>query len=427
MYDVIFIGGGLNYAGAVVLAKAGKKVALIEKDLNHIGGTCLNNGCIPSKNLLHRTKALLETKEDIFSEPAKIDFKKLHKKVDERLAKNRAGIKKQCEVSGIDLIEGEGFITDNGVEVNGKTLTAEYYIIGTGARARIPKGIEYDGKRIITSDEALKLNPPKEISIYGRGAIAIEMAGLFAVNGSKVNLIFRHEKISDKFDEDITAKMEKQLKELGVNFITNTTINSAVVKGNEVVINDNFKTPYLLVATGRIPNVEVVKTDKIKVDKKGIVTDEYFETTLKNIFAIGDCNGKLQLAHAARAEALNVVDNILGKKWILNLNNIPKFIYSLPLQYSSVGAKSENISKFPLSRLGIAGSVYGSEDGIIVLYTDEENFIIGAEILAPNAEELIGIIATAIESEIDVKTFEKVVFPHPTFSEGIDRALRRFK
>ena len=430
MYDVICIGGGLNYSAAIVLAKSGMKVALIEKDLNHLGGTCLNEGCIPSKNLLHRTKALLETNEEIFEGNKKINLSKLQEKISTSLAASREGVKSQITAAGVELIEGEAFIVDeNQVKVNDKVLEAKYIIIGSGANPFIPENIEYNGKNIITSNEAIKLKKfPKEIAIYGSGAIGIEFASFFAINGVKTTLIFRHENLSRKFPPEIDKKIQDLLTKNGVILKNNTSITSA--KGDKKVIietnNGKIETAMLLVATGRKPNTDVIKTDKIKVSK-GIDTNEHFQTSLENVFAVGDCNGKLQLAHAARAEALNVADFILGKKEVLNLDNIPKFIYTMPLSYANVGVRSENKATFPIKYLGIRAAIPYAEDGEITIYVDDEDFIIGADIFSPYAEEIVGIITTAIESEIDIKTFEKVTFPHPTFSESIDRVLRRFR
>ncbi len=430
MYDVICIGGGLNYSAAIVLAKAGMKVALIEKDLNHLGGVCLNEGCIPSKNLLHRTKALFETKEECFEGEKKINLNKLQKIIDSSITASRNGVKSQILASGVELIQGEAKVIDQyKVQVNDKTIQAKYIIIGTGSHPRIPKGIEVDHKKIITSHEAIKLkNFPKEITIYGSGAIGVEFASFFAINGVKTNLIFRHQNLSRKFPENIDKKIQILLKNNGVNLIPNTSINSAKTDKKVIIETNNGKieTEMLLVATGRIPNTDAVATDKITVSK-GIDTNEYFQTSLPNVFAIGDCNGKLMLAHAARAEALNVADFILGKKEVLNLDNIPKFIYSIPLSYANIGVTSSNSATFPIKHLGIRAAIPYAEDGEITLYADDEGFIIGADIFSPYAEEIIGIVATAIMSEIDIKTFEKVTFPHPTFAEAIDRVLRRFQ
>jgi len=430
MYDVICIGGGLNYSAAIVLAKAGMKTALIEKDLNHLGGTCLNEGCIPSKNLLHRTKALLETDEEIFEGSKKINLSKLQEKIASSLDASRGGVKSQIKAAGIELIEGEAFVIDeNQVKVNDKVLEAKYIIIGSGANPFIPQGIEYNGKNIITSNEAIKLKKfPKEIAIYESGAIGLEFASFFAINGVKTTLIFRHENLSRKFPPEIDKKIQNLLAKNGVILKSNTSITSANADKKVIIETNNGKieTEMLLVATGRKPNTDVIKTDKIKVSK-GIDTNEHFQTSVENVFAIGDCNGKLQLAHAARAEALNVANFILGEKEVLNLDNIPKFIYTMPLSYANIGVRSENKATFPIKYLGIRAAIPYAENGEITIYVDDEGFIIGADIFSPYAEEIVGIIATAIESEIDINTFKKVIFPHPTFSEAIDRALRRFK
>ncbi len=432
MYDVIVIGGGLGYAAAIVLSKAGKKVALIEKNLEHLGGTCLHNGCIPSKNLLHRAKTLLELKEGFFDGEVSLNLKKLQNHISKIITSHTKAVKNQLLMAKVELIEDEGYVTDDGVLLKNqnKTLQAKYIIIADGSKPRIPEGIEYDGKRIITSKEALELkNAPKEITIYGSGAIGLEMASFFSAIGTKVNLLYRHSNISKKFPQIITEKLEEQLKNIGVNLMPNSEIKEAKTEHSKVICNINgkeFSTDYLLVAAGRVPKTDIVQTDKIKI-QKGIVTDEYFQTTMPNVYAVGDCNGKLMLAHAARAQALNVANQILGKKEKLILENIPKFIYTLPLSYANIGTKGVKEAEFPINYLGIAGSLYGDELGIVKIYADEENFITGADILAPNAEELIGIFSSALAAEVDIDTLKKAVFPHPTYSEAIDRALRRFR
>ncbi len=430
MYDAVFIGGGLNYAGAIVLAKNGKKVALVQNDMSELGGVCLHHGCIPSKNLLHRSKTILETKESVFgSHKERLKLEVLQDKIQKHLKNSTDSIKLQCKAAGVKLIEAQGYITDQGVEIDGEIVESRYVMLGTGSDTFLPNGIEVDGKHIITSKEALKLKKfPKEIVIYGSGAIGLEMASFFATNGVKTSLMFRGEKISKKIDPVIVERLEEQLKNIGINLISKCSIDKAKIQNDKVEVftsdGKSISTDMLLVATGRVPNISAIKTDRIKIDKK-VVTDEFFQTTIPDIFAIGDCNGKLMLAHAARAEVLNVVDNILGKREVLNLSNIPKFIYTMPLSYAFVGVKSSTKATFPLSYLGIKSAVEGSDLGVVILYVDSEGFVSGAELFAPNAEELIGIITTALAAELDVKSFKRTVFPHPTFSESIDRVLRR--
>ena len=434
MYDIVFVGGGLNYAGAVVAAKKGLKVALVERDMEHIGGTCLNNGCIPSKHFLHLAEAELKLQNPAFTRHKdKIKMDVAVKEKDELIKKAHKSIEMQCSSAGVELIEGMGYVTgQNSVEVDGKKLEAAHIVIGTGSHPFIPEGIEYDKETIITSDEMLNLPAlPSSIAIYGSGAIGLEMASFMAANGVETTLIYRHEHISNKIHPTILQSMEKMLQSIGVRLMPNTTILEAKEHEKRAKITTNgdiVEFEKLLVATGRKPNLEVVKTDAIQV-AKGIVTDEYFQTTLPNVFAIGDCNAKLMLAHAARAQALNVVDTITGKKEVLNLTNIPKFIYTLPMQYAAVGlTKKDSPAKeaiFPLSSLALS-HLAGGEGGFIVLYADEEDFLVGAEILAPHAEEIISAITVSLVAQMDIETALQSVYPHPTYSEAIDRALRRF-
>jgi len=427
-YDVLFIGGGLNYVGAIFLARSGKKVALIEKELNHIGGTCLNNGCIPSKKLLHRTKTIYETNEEFFTK-SKLNIKKLLKTIESERKDLVKKVTTQIKSNGVELIEGEAkLISKNEVKVGDKVYEAEYIVLGTGAKPFIPEEIEIDYQKIITSDEVFRLEKlPKEIIVYGGGAIALEMVGYFAINGVKTTLIYRRDNF--KMHEKISEKLKLQLQNIGIELKLNTSIKSAKVNKNvEIITNDDekIKTEMLLIATGRKPNLDFLEYE-LELQKDAIKTNQYFQTSESNIFAIGDVNGKLALAHTARKEAINVAEFLNGKKEILNLDNIPKFIYTIPLSYASIGVKSENEIIYPLKALGISKSIKGSENGIVVIYYDKDKFIKGAELFMPSAEELISVFAEILAGEMDAKTALNATFPHPVFAEIFDYAFRKIK
>ena len=431
--DIVFIGGGLNYAGAVTASRNGKNVVLVEQNLNHLGGTCLHNGCIPSKHLLHLSKTVFEIKNPAFkTKKENLELKAAQEELDLILSNASTAVRKQLENANVNIVEGKGFLTDRGkVETKDFLIEADTVVIGTGSYAFIPEGIEYNGENIITSDDALRLkNFPKNIAIYGNGAIGLEFATFFAISGVETTLIYRGEKLLKKADERINSALEKKLLQMKIVLKNKTSVLEAKEHEKGVrIVTDKGVMEYdmLFVATGRRACKDVIKTDLIKVEDKGIVTDDYFETSLKNHYAIGDCNGKLQLAHAARAEVLNVVQKICyGKVSKLNLYNIPKFIYTLPLSYANVG-DIENSSKnsvFRLSSLTLSQS-YDAKEGVIIIYADDEDFITGAEIFSPFAEELIGIVNTAINAELDKESFLKTVFAHPTFSEGIQRTLMK--
>ncbi len=427
MYDIIYIGGGLNYAGAIVAAKNGKKVALVEKDLQQLGGVCLHKGCIPSKMFLHYANLVYESKNDVVNGEVTLAMKKLFEKKTNLIDNALTAITKQC--SHVDLIEGEAKLKEpHKVEVKGKTLEAEYIVIGTGSHAFIPEGIEYNAKDIIVSDEVLMLQElPKKIAIYGTGAIGLEMASFFATAGVEVTLINRSDEILKKSHSLIQKEIKKQLEKIGVKILQNHAVTTAksTKKGVHITFEDksSIYMPLLLVAAGRRPNVDFLTCKDIKV-KKGIVTDRFFETTLAKHYAIGDCNGKLQLAHAARAEVLHVTEQIVGKNpRPLNLEHVVKFIHTLPMSYAIVGkTDGEKSSVVPLNNFPY--SFYNdAASGMMISYADSEGFIVGAEILSPNAEELAAIVGMSLAGEMDVAQAKRTIFGHPTFSEALERTF----
>ena len=438
-YDIIYIGGGLNYAGAVIAARAGKKVLLIERDLKMLGGTCLHKGCIPSKYLLHFAQTQLDLRHDVFRvHKDRLKMDRVHTEIDGVLSRATKAITKQLAYAKVEVVEGEGIVTaPHIVEAAGKRYEGAHIIIGTGSVPFIPEGYKYDGKRVITSDEALRLEElPASVGIIGSGAIGLEFASFFAANGVEVTLFLRHDTILPRSHPLLSSALMKKLEQIGVKFVTNAQISEVVPKKEaaEVVTSkQKYRFDYVLVATGRRPDTGAVATPEIKITK-GIETDAHFETTLPGHYAIGDCNGKLQLAHAARAEALYVTGRILGQNPdIVTMEQIPKFINTLPLSFAEAGlTKFElesrgidyNESLFRLSSLSLS-EAYDAGEGMIILYSDSEHFIVGAELLAPNAAELIGIVTTALSAQMDRDTFLKTVFAHPTFSEGFDRAAMR--
>ena len=427
MYDIVYIGGGLNYAGAIVAAKNGKKVLLIEKDMRQLGGVCLHKGCIASKMFLHYSNLVYESKNEVLSGKVELSMKRLFEKKKSLIDTATDAIIKQC--SHIDLIEGEAQLKEaHKVEVNAQTFEAEHIVIGTGSKPFVPEGIAYNAKDIIISDEVFMMQElPKKIAIYGVGVIGLEMASFFATAGVEVTIINHGDKIIKKSHPLIQKEIKKQLEKIGVKLLENHSIKTAksTKRGVHITFEDksSIYMPVLLVAAGRKANVDFLTCKDIKVEK-GIVTDRFFETNLSKHYAIGDCNTKLQLAHAARAEVLNVTEQILGKKpRPLNLDNVVKFIHTLPMSYAVVGKtdgeKSSIISlnQFPYS------SYNHATHGMMISYTDSDGFIVGAEILAPNAEELIATVALSLVSEMDTAQAKRTIFAHPTFSEALERTF----
>jgi len=438
-YDILFVGGGLNYAGAIIAARGGLKTALVEKNMGHLGGTCLHNGCIPSKMYLEAAETLRRSKHEHFDGALTLDMAKLEAKKEALLNRATQGITAQCK--DVTLIDAEGqVVAPHTVEANGKKITAEYIVIGTGARPFVPEGIAYDGNAVITSNDVLNMKQlPQKVAVYGDGAIGLEMASFFAALGVETELIWRHDTLLRQAHGMISANMKAQLESLGITLRAQSSIQSTKAtdkRGAHIVFEDGTEhyVPTLLVATGRKANTEVVQTAEIEVGAKGIETNEKFETTLPKHYAVGDCNGKIQLAHAARAEVLNVVRRILGKPAeIIDTDHIVKFIHTLPCSYATVGKSKTMLEKegvtfkesvVPLKGLPFAHS-HDADLGMMALYADEEGFIIGGEIFSPYAEELIATVAMAIAGEMDAATAKETILAHPSFSESLEKAFLR--
>jgi len=437
MYDILYIGGGLNYAGAVIAAKKGLKVALIERSLDQLGGVCLHKGCIPSKMFLHYAQTVLQSRDSIFKGEITLDMRALFNKKTQLLDAAAKAVTRQCK--DVELIEGEGHITaPHQVNVNGRLYESRHIIIGTGSSAYIPEEIMYDRKHILISDDVLDLKTlPKEIVIYGTGAIGLEMASFFVSAGVKTTLISHNKDLLKESHPYIQSAMEKQIETLGITYMKARPVSKAVTTDHGVHIifdqGDSLYTEKMLVATGRSPNTSVVATDTIIINKN-IHTDEHFETSVAGHYAVGDCNGKLQLAHAARAEVINVTMRILGKEPnILNLDHVVKFIHTLPMSYATVGQNRAMLesagiafreSMVPLNHF-TASVFHQANTGSMVVYTDKEGFILGAEILAPDAEELIAPVAMALAGEMDAALAKETIMAHPTFSEALERAYFR--
>ncbi len=436
-YEIIFIGGGLNYAGAVIAQKAGLRCLLIEKRLEHLGGVCLHEGCIPSKHLLYHSALILNTRRPVFQGgPLRLDIEKIQDEKKEILRKTTSVIRMQLEKAGVALVEGMGMVTaPHTVECGSGRFTGEQVVLGTGSSPYIPPAIAYDGEKIITSNEALQLRRlPKNIAIIGGGPVALEFASFFAANGAPPHVFIRRERILPNSHPAIRENLMEILSDFGVTFHPSVKILSAAPTDLGVKVNTSkgtFGFDLLLVATGRRPNTKAVACPELSVGK-AVATNDHFETTLSRHFAVGDCNGKLKLAHAARAQVLYVVRKILGRPCHApRLENIPRFIETLPLPYAKVGHSKPELEKagttfresvFRLSGITIS-KTFRALKGVVILYADKKGRLLGAEILCPHASDIIGTIAGCLEAQLAAGDLKNVVFPHPTISEALGRCV----
>ena len=305
---------------AIKAAQAGKKTAIVEKD--HFGGTCLNAGCIPTKALLRSVQSLKEIKdaasygiEGLDVSGVTLNMSKVQARKSNIISQLVRGVEGLLAGNGVKVYRGKGVIKDNHrIQVGEEFITAEYIIIATGSEVKsLPIPVD-GGMKMLTSNEALNLEEiPKSIVVIGGGVIGIEFAYFLACAGSKVTVVEFLDRILPMLDEEITDQVAQMLRELGIEIHTGAKVTEvtkdAVVfeKGGSVYKQE---TDYVLMAVGRVPNLAGVPCEAlgIKTERGAIVTGDTLKTSVDNIYAIGDVNGKAMLAHVASMEAVAVKD-----------------------------------------------------------------------------------------------------------------------
>lgn len=446
-YDIVIIGGGPGgYVASIKAAQLGKTVALIEAE--NIGGICLNHGCIPTKAMLKSAKVYKQFMHaedyglDLFDKSqVKVNMEEIKKRKDKIVKKLTGGVKYLLKKNGVEVINGFGTIIDKStIRVNDLVIKAGNLIIATGASPFIPPipGLDkaIKDKIALTSKELLNITKlPKTLSIIGGGVIGIEFATLFSLLGTNVTIIERDDIVLSGIDKQIRTEYMKILANQNLKIITNATVIK--IDGNMLSYSINSETILLnseliLVSIGNIPNLKGLENLDLTMEKGFIKTDNILQTNISNVYAIGDVNGKMMLAHVASAEGITAVNNIVGIKDSLNYDRVPYGIYGIP-EIAYVGLNEEEaieqsrdykISIFPLSANGKA-LADGESEGFIKLIVDKEyGEIIGMHILASNATDMISEAVTTMELEGTVFELSKAIHPHPTLSEIIMEAAQ---
>ncbi|RKP57135.1 dihydrolipoyl dehydrogenase [Cohnella endophytica] len=462
--DVAVLGGGPGgYTAAVKAAQAGRSVVIIERD--KLGGTCLHRGCIPSKSLL-RSAEVYATIGQAASYGVSIpegttiavDWKAVHKRKDDIVSQLYKGLQALMKQHRIEVINGSGRITgpsifsprsgaiavelENG---DSETIVPKNVIIATGSRPRKLEGIPYDGERIATSDEALDWSTrPSSIIIIGGGVIGVEWASMLSDFGTKVTLVETADRVLPTEDKDVSAEIAKALKKKGVTILAGATfitesckltdngVRAEVSVKEEVVAIDAEK---MLISVGRQGNVEnlgLENTD-VKADKGFVkVNPLTLQTGESHIYAIGDCIGGIQLAHAAMHEAAIAVEHLLGKKPSRAADrDIPRCIYSKPeaasIGWTEADAKAQGMkvktAKVPLRAIG-KSLVYGESDGFAKVVADETTGdLLGVHLVGAHATELIA--EASLAKLLDAIPWEigRTIHPHPTLSEAMQEVM----
>ena len=433
--DIIVIGGGPGgYVAAIRAAHLGAKVCMIERD--KVGGTCLNRGCIPTK-ALWRNAEILNTLKHIKEFGIEIDGYRINveevqnrkQKVVDQLV---SGIEQLLNANKVEVINGTASLKDKNTVVvaladgSSMELTAKNIIIATGSKTTLPpiEGANLEG--ILTSDEILNFKEiPKRLTIIGGGVIAMEFAGIFAAMGSAVTVVNRSS-ILKRVDSDIVKRFSVSAKKKGVEIITDCSMDK-IEKRNGLfyLLGENKKGKFeieaeaLLAATGRDPVLEGINLEGLGIEfsKRGIKVDSNYETNIEGIYAIGDVNGKIMLAHAASHQGITVAERIMGIENSFH-SPVPDCIFVFP-EISSVGitedeAKEQGIiykaSKF----------MFGANGKVL---SNEQEEIIGVHIMGPHASDLIHEGTLAISAKLKIDNIKNTIHAHPTLSEAFHEAV----
>lgn len=452
-FDVCVIGSGPGgYVAAIRASQLGFKTAIVEK--RHLGGVCLNIGCIPTKALL-RSAEVFESIEhagdyginvDSFS----ADFGGMIERSRGVADKMNKGVQFLMKANKIEVFEGKGvFESKEQIKVedeDGKTkeqIKAKNFIIATGARPRELPNLEIDGEMIIDSERAMKLeSKPEKMVVIGAGAIGVEFAYFYNTIGTDVTIVELKDSLVPVEDKDIGKELGKIYKKKGITIKTGSTVDKVEKDGDGVKVTiktgddtETVKADVVLSAVGVTGNVEGIGLDEIGVEyEKGAIKidRDTLQTSVENIYAIGDVAGGPWLAHKASHEGIICVEKLAGEDPIpMNYNNIPGCTYCEP-QIASVGyteeqAKEEGydikVGKFPFSASGKATGL-GHEEGFVkVIFDEKYGEWLGCHMIGSHVTELIAEAVAARDLETTGHEIISAVHPHPTMSEAVMEAV----
>jgi dihydrolipoamide dehydrogenase len=449
-FDLIVIGGGpAGYNSAEYAAHRGQSVLLIEK--KNLGGTCLNAGCIPTKTFLYASKIYhyangsgkpygVEAGEAVLDHAAVVEKKdEVVKTLVQGVAGGLRREKVQVVTGTAKVAKKDGTII---VSTEKESFAAKNLIVATGSAPAVPpiEGVKEELAKgtLVTSDEILDMKEvPGRLVIVGGGVIGFEMAAYFQEAGAKVTVVEMLDKVLGPNDREVSVLLQKEMEKKGVTFHLSssvTKIADGIVTFTKDGKTETVEYDKVLMCVGRRPNsnVEGLAELGVQMERGAVVTDDCMRTNVPNVYAIGDVNGKVMLAHVGYREGEVAVNNVLGKKDAMSYDAICGVVYTNP-EAAFVGMSEEQakaagiaytVKKVSINFSGRHVVENGMSDGICKLIIDtKKGIIIGAALMSSYASEYIYSLALMIQNKIPVESIQKTVFPHPTVCEIIREAL----
>ena len=445
MFDIIIIGAGPGgYETAADAATHGLNVAIVERDL--MGGTCLNRGCIPTKALCRNAEVINLMREaevwGMKTGEMTFDYAPVFERKEAVVKQLREGVEMLMGAPGITVIKGEASLKDaNTVVVNGEEYQAGNIIIATGSA---PRGLPIEGADLaMTSDDILAMETlPKSLCIVGGGVIGMEFAAVFSTFGVEVTVIEYCKEILPPFDKDVAKRLKTVLSKRGIKIITSAAVNGITQGEDGMTVTYELKgkpqsvtCEKVLMSVGRQPVLpQGLDAVGITVGRRGIEVDDNMMTNVEGVYAIGDVNGRMMLAHAASAQGLRALHAILGKADEIKLDIVPSAVFTVP-ELAMVGLTEDQCAEQGLDvtvkkaffRSNGKAVAMNETDGLLKMIVDNATRqIVGCHICGAHAADLIQEVVTAMNAGATVDLLARSIHGHPTLSEVVLAAVRQF-
>ena len=445
MFDIIIIGAGPGgYETAADAAAHGLNVAIVERD--QMGGTCLNRGCIPTKALCRNAEVINLMREaevwGVKTGELAFDYAPVFERKEAVVKQLREGVEMLMGAPGITAIKGEAILKDaNTVVVNGEEYSAKNIIIATGSA---PRGLPIEGADLaMTSDDILAMETlPKSLCIVGGGVIGMEFAAVFCTFGVEVTVIEYCKEILPPFDKDVAKRLKTVLSKRGIKIITSAAVNGITQGEDGYTVSYELKgkpqsvtCEKVLMSVGRQPVLpQGLDAVGVTVGRRGIEVDDNMMTNVPGVYAIGDVNGRMMLAHAASAQGLRALHAIMGKTDDIKLDIVPSAVFTVP-ELAMVGLTEEQCAEKGLDvtvkksffRSNGKAVAMGETDGLVKLIVSSEDLtIVGCHICGPHAADLIQEAVTAMNAGMPVTKMASAIHGHPTLSEVVMAAAKQF-